>query len=146
MSKFMDKILMRLNKVKKTGSGQYIAICPAHDDKSPSLAITEKDGKCLLHCFAGCTPLDVLDSISLEMGDLFDDDGLVRNDSGWSEKNNARFQSQQIERAQHTLAITDGVIKSGGSITKAEANNANNARKYLIDRNMLGCSTWLIKE
>lgn len=137
MSKFMDKILMRLNKVKKTGLGQYIAICPAHDDKSPSLAITEKDGKCLLHCFAGCTPLDVLDSISLEMGDLFDDDGLVRNDSGWSEKNNARFQSQQIVRARTRLEITTACLKNGHSITKEEIAKAKSAKQYLADRGVL---------
>jgi len=42
-------------KAKRTGQG-YIDVCPAHEDKNPSLSITEtKDGKLLLHCFCGCS-------------------------------------------------------------------------------------------
>jgi hypothetical protein len=33
----------------------WSARCPAHDDHNPSLSITEdRDGRVLLHCFAGC--------------------------------------------------------------------------------------------
>jgi len=140
---FLDKILSRLDKVKRTGDGQYIARCPSHDDKSPSLAITERDKKCLLHCFAGCSALDVLDSISLEMSDLFDDDDTVANDSDWKERSTARFQSQMIERAQHTLDITNNIIEAGGKLTEKEAIRANKAMKYLEERKVVGCSTWL---
>jgi 5S rRNA maturation endonuclease (ribonuclease M5) len=38
----------------KSGAG-HVAQCPAHDDRSPSLSISEVDGKVLLHCHAGCT-------------------------------------------------------------------------------------------
>jgi len=31
-----------------------MARCPAHDDHNPSLSITEKDGRVLVKCFAGC--------------------------------------------------------------------------------------------
>jgi hypothetical protein len=31
-----------------------MARCPAHDDGTPSLSITEKNGKVLFHCHAGC--------------------------------------------------------------------------------------------
>jgi DNA primase len=40
MSK-LEEILSRLENVKKSGSG-YRALCPAHDDKNPSLSITKK--------------------------------------------------------------------------------------------------------
>lgn len=29
--------------------------CPAHDDRTPSLAPSERDGKTLWHCFSGCS-------------------------------------------------------------------------------------------
>jgi putative DNA primase/helicase len=39
---------------RKASSG-WIARCPAHDDRKPSLSIGEtKDGKILVHCHAGC--------------------------------------------------------------------------------------------
>ena len=41
----------------------WMAKCPAHDDRNPSLSIAEVDGKVLLHCHAGCTQRDVLDEL-----------------------------------------------------------------------------------
>ena len=49
-----DALLSRLDGVKKTGHGQWIARCPAHEDRSPSLSIAEKDDRVLVHCHAGC--------------------------------------------------------------------------------------------
>lgn len=67
----VEVLLSRLNRVKQTGSGQYIACCPAHDDQSPSLAIKDGDeGRIILHCFAGCATEDVLESIGLEFSDV----------------------------------------------------------------------------
>ncbi len=68
----IDKLLSRLEKVKQTESGIWSASCPAHQDKSPSLRITEKpDGRILIHCFAECETLDVLAAVGLEFTDLF---------------------------------------------------------------------------
>ena len=68
----IDKLLSRLEKVKQTGGGIWSASCPAHQDKSPSLRITEKpDGRILIHCFAECAPLDILMAVGLEFSDLF---------------------------------------------------------------------------
>jgi putative DNA primase/helicase len=48
------------------------AQCPAHEDKEPSLSITEKDdGQVLLHCQAGCPIEDVLAALHLSKADLF---------------------------------------------------------------------------
>jgi len=67
----LQDILERLDKPKKSGKG-YIARCPAHDDKTPSLSLVGlADGRILMHCFAGCDPLDVLTSIGLSLSDLF---------------------------------------------------------------------------
>jgi len=67
-----ENILGRLEKVRKTSGHSWIACCPAHGDKSPSLAIKEiEDGRTLLHCFAGCSANEVLDSIGLTLQDLY---------------------------------------------------------------------------
>ena len=40
---------------QRRGDG-WMAHCPAHEDKQPSLSIAERDeGRILLHCHAGCT-------------------------------------------------------------------------------------------
>ena len=67
----VDKLLTRLEGVKQTGKDRWLAICPAHDDKSPSLAIREVEDRTLLHCFAGCSPYQVVSAIGLELADLF---------------------------------------------------------------------------
>jgi hypothetical protein len=69
----LDALLPRLQGVKGGSAvGRYIARCPAHQDRSPSLTIRlEDDGRILLHCFAGCEPDAVLGAIGLEFSDLF---------------------------------------------------------------------------
>ncbi|HCR96866.1 MAG: CHC2 zinc finger domain-containing protein [Halomonas sp.] len=65
-------ILNRLDKVKENGLGRWLACCPAHQDRSPSLAVREtSDGTILMKCFAGCPTGDVLAAIGLELKDLF---------------------------------------------------------------------------
>lgn len=67
-------ILHRLKGVKKQGSG-WVAICPAHQDKSPSLSIDDGDEGTLLHCHAGCTYKQIMDALNLSEKDGFRDDG-----------------------------------------------------------------------
>jgi DNA primase len=67
-----EKLLSKLGKVQPKGSGRWVARCPAHGDKSPSLAISEtNDDRILIHCFAGCSTLEVLQSLGLTFDDLF---------------------------------------------------------------------------
>jgi hypothetical protein len=68
-----EKILDRLEGVKPSKPGSWLALCPAHDDRSPSLSIRElADGRVLIHCFAGCEVREVLEAIELKVADLFD--------------------------------------------------------------------------
>ena len=42
-----------------------MARCPCHEDRTPSLSISDgQDGKLLVYCFAGCDPLDILAAIN----------------------------------------------------------------------------------
>jgi hypothetical protein len=49
----------------------YVIQCPAHDDQNPSLSIRDgDDGRLIVHCFAGCDPLDVLSEIRARIGNI----------------------------------------------------------------------------
>lgn len=68
-----DILLNRLENVRQYGQG-WRAKCPAHDGKSPgslSIAVGD-DQRILLHCFGGCSALDVVHSCGLELSDLFE--------------------------------------------------------------------------
>jgi DNA primase len=68
----IDVLLSRLSKVKQTGQDKWLACCPSHGDKSPSLTIRLiDDGRILVHCFAGCGACDVVESVGLTMSELF---------------------------------------------------------------------------
>lgn len=75
----LDKVLNRLEKVKSAGADKWKACCPAHDDKNPSLAISEtSEGVVLLKCWAGCTTKEIVSAIGLELRDLFPGDKQPR--------------------------------------------------------------------
>lgn len=53
----------------------YLARCPAHEDHHPSLSIRAgRDGRVLVHCWAGCSTMEVLAALGLTWPDLFTDD------------------------------------------------------------------------
>jgi hypothetical protein len=73
----IDALLSRLEGVKRVGPGRWIARCPAHEDKRPSLAIRElHDGRILLHDFAGCDVESILASVGLTFSDLYPERAL----------------------------------------------------------------------
>ena len=66
------RVLDRLDRARQTGPGRWIACCPAHTDRSPSLSIRElDDGRVLLYDFGGCDTESVLAALGLTVGDLF---------------------------------------------------------------------------
>lgn len=68
-------LLSKLENVRRNGQG-WIARCPAHDDRSPSLSISEgDDGRALVYCHAGCTVDDICAAIGIETSALFVPDG-----------------------------------------------------------------------
>ena len=68
----IERLLASLDRLKRTGPNTWVASCPAHADKSPSLSIREADaGKVLIHCHAGCSAHEVVSAVGLELTDLF---------------------------------------------------------------------------
>lgn len=71
MNPEVQKVLERLEGVRRQGSA-WVARCPAHADRGPSLSIREgDDGRVLVHCFAGCETAAVLRALGLSMRALF---------------------------------------------------------------------------
>jgi hypothetical protein len=60
-----EDALPQLKKVRKTRNG-WTALCPAHEDTTPSLSITESEvrpGEPIFHCHAGCHWTRVLEEL-----------------------------------------------------------------------------------
>jgi len=69
--------LNSLDRVRANGKGKWQAACPAHSDRSPSLAVKEaSNGNILINCFSGCTPDEITSAMGLQMRDLFADDNF----------------------------------------------------------------------
>lgn len=75
-----DRLLPRLQGVRQLATSRWVAKCPAHDDRSPSLSIREtEDGRLLLHDFGGCSTHDVLAALGMTAVDLFPERITHRN-------------------------------------------------------------------
>jgi hypothetical protein len=68
-----DEVLRRLRGVVPGQDGHtWSALCPAHEDRHPSLSVSvNDDGTVLLKCHRGCTAAAVVAAIGLGMTDLF---------------------------------------------------------------------------
>ncbi|WP_295471172.1 virulence-associated protein E [uncultured Pseudomonas sp.] len=117
----LENVLSRLDKVKSAGAGKWNACCPAHDDKSPSLSIKEaSDGVVLLKCWAGCTALDIVCAIGLELRDLFP--GVKRERNGPSR---AAVQHEQ------TIYRIGSALLEQGPLTGKDLERFNLAKQRL---------------
>jgi hypothetical protein len=82
----VEAFISLLDGVKQARRG-WMAKCPAHPDKSPSLSICEgEDGRIVLHDFAGCKPSEICVALGLSLRDLFPDN---------------RRSAQEIDRVRH---------------------------------------------
>ena len=78
----IDQLLTRLENLRRTGDGKWLACCPAHNDNNPSLTIKQtEDGKILIHCFAGCDVNSVVSSMGLTLSDLMPDNPTYKKGS-----------------------------------------------------------------
>jgi len=63
-------LLTRLEDVRRVGPS-WVARCPAHEDRVPSLSVAwGRDGRTLLHCHAGCSVHEIVARLGVRMSDL----------------------------------------------------------------------------
>ena len=71
----LELVLARLrsygSRVRCVRDGRYRAQCPAHDDRNPSLTVSLKSDRVLLHCFGGCSTQRVVSELGLQLRDLY---------------------------------------------------------------------------
>lgn len=113
-------MLDRLSGVRPTGAGRWLAKCPAHEDRSPSLSIRElEDGRVLIHDFGGCDTQAVLDSLGLEMASLFPERLPGSGPAGGYGPTHSRIPATDALRAlDHELAVACTLL--GAAIDSGE--------------------------
>lgn len=106
-----ERLLERLEGVKRTGAGRWVARCPAHEDRHPSLSIRlAQDGRLLVHDFAGCEVDAVCAAVGLELDDLFpprveDDKRTPRERKPFSAEDALRLIDYEVNRAAMLLIV-----------------------------------------
>ena len=97
-------------------NGKWMARCPAHQDKSPSLAVNEADDRVLVHCFAGCETTDVTAAIGLNIADLF---YKKLADSDLTEGKRMRYE-KVLRDERFQVAVINSVERNERPLTTAE--------------------------
>ncbi|NQT73577.1 MAG: hypothetical protein HQ553_12545 [Chloroflexi bacterium] len=101
MRKETTQVLNKIKGIKQNGAG-WKGRCPAHEDKNPSLSITEGEKGVVLKCHAGCDSEAIVAAWGLEMKDLFFGNGQSA-------------QQIQIEKTE-TKRTTWEIIDSDGTV------------------------------
>ena len=104
--------------------GSGMARCPAHDDRNPSLNISDGDnGRPVFHCFAGCDFRDVRDA--LHQRGLWDERGVARRPDPASVA--LRKREEKVEREVASRRALN-VWHDGTAIAETLAERYLNAR------------------
>jgi len=114
-----DALLSRLDGCRRTGVNRWIAKCPAHDDRHPSLSIRELDReKVLVKCWSGCSAANVLAAAGLEFSALYPPRLTHRTKperKSWPAADILRCVEQEILiGAVATLTLANGGVLSDG--------------------------------
>lgn len=125
----IEKILDRLDGVRQTSSHKWVARCPSHDDKSPSLSLAEVDDRILIHCFGGCDVTDVVAAIDLNLTDLFP----PRETNGKPIRRRIDYRGAWLlaRHSFYVLNLATSDIEKGGSLSGADLETVTKARKNI---------------
>ncbi len=130
----IEEFLSRLDGVKSRGKSKWMARCPAHDDRDPSLSITEsRDGKILLHCWTGCSALDVVHAVGLALADLFPEKPDYSHPMAFAQKEMRQREQRNnaIYRDRLVVALAYSDVKAGKHLTRRDFNSLRAAQSRL---------------
>ena len=115
----VEALLSRLEGIRQRSADQWSAICPSHNDKTPSLSIRAlPDGRVLIHCFGACTIESVLDAVGMSFQDLYPE-SRIENAVKTKRKLITAAQALELVAAETTLiAIVAADIGRGKVIDR----------------------------
>jgi len=120
----IDLVLNLLSGVKNVRNREFSALCPVHNEKTPSLRIKELDGeRIIMHCFGcGANGIAVIDALGLDASVLFPP--RPKNERGGFKRERITFPAHDILKSiRHEstivmLAASD--ILNGVAVSKAD--------------------------
>jgi len=133
----IDKVLSALDGVKKTGPDKWIARCPAHDDKRPSLSVKQADdGKVLFKCWSGCSAQAITEALGLSLADLFPGDRRSLADHGTGPMRRPfdyRDALTGISTEAITIRVIAGALQRGETLDESAVNRLALAEERISD-------------
>ena len=116
--------IVELTKATPTSTGgQHSGLCPAHNDRSPSLSLTLTEDRILIKCHSGCSIKEVCSGLGIKESDLFKKCGSdTKTKSNARKKNNnvrlnaeekivfysSKHKKQVTENSRYTYHKVDG--------------------------------------
>tara|TARA_R110002020_G_scaffold443124_1_gene654347 strand:- start:1474 stop:1896 length:423 start_codon:yes stop_codon:yes gene_type:complete len=122
MNREVDLLLTRLHGVRGK-EGRWIARCPAHEDKTPSLSIgLGDDGRVLIHCHAGCGAVAVVEAVGLQISDLMPQDPQYYLSRQYERSPRVDYKGIifHLRHQFYVLSIAAGKVKNGESLNEDE--------------------------
>lgn len=119
-----ETLLARLEQVRDRGDDRYSASCPgplhAHGDRSAGLGIKAVDDRILINCPAGCSALDIVNAVGLELSDLFE---RRLTDTAIAPMRQPPFPRERCRRIRHlalVISLASGDLKYGRALSEAD--------------------------
>lgn len=133
--------LARLDGVRARGTDQWSAKCPAHEDRSPSLSIKAVDDRILLTCWAGCSALEVVNAVGLDLRDLFE---RPLTDTAIGPVHPAPFPLERCRRIRAcalVIGLAAGDLRHGRTLSEADTETLLSAF-HELDGLLVEVETW----
>ena len=145
-------------RVQRLGDGSHLVTCPAHDDRNPSLHVTEgRHGCVLLKCHAGCsTGADVVAADRIELADLFPEEGQGNGrvevaiydyiESGASAVQAVRFHPKGFKQRRPRAGGGRASRRPSGPSAAEGLGRCRQARRCTSSRARRTCTRWSARE
>jgi len=150
----IDQVLQALNAINK--GSYHIACCPAHDDSSPSLQLTQEGDRLLVRCFAGCSFLEIKRAIADKLGVKINEVpiGIEKNDD-WKPVDIKRPKQKAKEYSTSEAALrvcfrgeattNYEYIKDGETVAISARYESKDGKKTFRQLSKLKSGKWIIK-